>query len=87
MYKRLSLEERYQIQRLLNSKQYISEIAFSLGRSRSTISRKLSRGRGRRGYRAEQACTKASALAQRSRNARRVDSKVLSDVDFYLGIH
>ena len=86
MYKHLSREERYQIHSLLKAKQTISEIALSLGRSRSTISRELSRGRGQRGYRAEQACAKASERAQRSRNARRVDSKVWSDVDFYLGI-
>jgi IS30 family transposase len=86
MYKHLSREERYQIHSLLKAKQTITEIARSLGRSRSTISRELSRGRGQRGYRAEQACAKASERAQRSRNARRVDSKVWSDVDFYLGI-
>jgi IS30 family transposase len=40
----------------LKAKQTISEIARLLGRSRSTISRELSRGRGQRGYRAEQAC-------------------------------
>ena len=57
-----------------------------LDRSRSTISRELIRGCGLRGYRAEQACAKASERAQRSRNARRVDPKVWGDVDFYLGI-
>ncbi len=86
MYKHLSREERYQIYSLLKAKQTISEIARLLGRSRSTISRELSRGRGQRGYRAEQACAKASERAQRSRNARRVDPKVWADVDFYLGI-
>uniref|UniRef100_UPI00404824E9 TRAP transporter small permease subunit n=1 Tax=Limnohabitans sp. TaxID=1907725 RepID=UPI00404824E9 len=79
MYKHLSREERYQIHSLLKAKQTITEIARSLGRSRSTISRELSRGRGQRGYRAEQACAKASERAQRSRNARRVDSKVWVD--------
>jgi IS30 family transposase len=46
MYKHLSREERYQIHSLLKAKQTVSEIARSLGRSRSTISRELSRGRG-----------------------------------------
>jgi transposase, IS30 family len=50
------------------------------------LSRELSLGRGQRGYHAEQACAKASERSQRSRNARRVDSKVWSDVGFYLGI-
>ena len=69
MYKHLSREERYQIHSLLKAKQTVSEIARSLGTSRSTTSRELSRGRGQRGYRAEQACAKASERAQRSRNA------------------
>ncbi len=86
MYKHLSREERYQIHSLLKAKQTISEIARLLGRHRSTISRELSRGRGQRGYRAEQACRKASERAQRSRNARRVDVRVWADVAFYLGV-
>ena len=86
MYKHLSREERYQIHSLLKAQQTISEIARLLGRHRSTISRELSRGRGQRGYRAEQACGKASERAQTSRNARRVDAKVWADVAFYLGL-
>ena len=86
MYKHLSLEERHQIYSLLKAKQTISEIARLLGRNRSTISRELIRGRGLRGYRAEQACAKASDRALCSRNARRVYPKVWADVTFYLGI-
>lgn len=86
MYKHLSREERYQIHSLLKAKQTISEIARLLGRHRSTISRELGRGRGLRGYRAEQACSKASERAKKSRNARRVDAKVWADVSFYLGL-
>ena len=86
MYKHLSREERYQIYSLRLAKQTISEIARLLGRHRSTISRELGRGRGLRGYRAEQACSKASERAKKSRNARRVDAKVWADVSFYLGL-
>ena len=86
MYKHLSREERYQIYSLRLAKQTISEIARLLGRHRSTISRELNRGRGLRGYRAEQACSKASERAKKSRNARRVDAKVWADVSFYLGL-
>ena len=86
MYKHLSREERYQIHSLLKANQTISEIARLLGRHRSTISRELSRGRGQRGYRAEQACRKAAGRAQSSRNARRIDAKVWTDVAFYLGV-
>jgi len=70
----------------LKAKQTISEIARLLGRHRGTNSRERSRGRGRRGYRAEQACGKASERAKHSRNARRVDATVWSDVAFYLAI-
>jgi IS30 family transposase len=83
MYKHLSRDERHQTHSLLKAKQTISHIARLLDRHRSTISRELDRGRG---YRAEQACFKASERAQRSRNARRLDPKVWADVDFYLGI-
>lgn len=86
MYKHLSREERYQIYSLLKANQTITEIARLLGRHRSSISRELTRGRGQRGYRAEQACTKASERAENSRNARRVDPKVWADVAFYLGV-
>jgi IS30 family transposase len=84
LYKHLSREERYQIHSLLKAKQTISEIARLLGRHRSTISRELDRGRGQRGYRAEQACSKASERAQRSRNANRVGPKVWPDVAYFL---
>ena len=84
MYKHLSREERYQIHSLLKANQTISEIARLLGRHRSTISRELSRGRGQSGYRAEQACGKASERSKHSRKARRVDATVWSDVAFYL---
>jgi len=59
-----------------------------LGRHRSTISRELSCGRGQRGYRAEQACAKASERTQHSRNARRVDPKFVMQAfsDKLLGI-
>jgi IS30 family transposase len=69
MYKYLSRIKRYQIHSLLKANQTISEIARLLGRHRSTISRELDRGRGQRGYRAEQSCSKASERAQRCRNA------------------
>jgi IS30 family transposase len=86
MYKHLSREERYQIYSLLKAKQTISQISRLLGRSRSIISRELVRGRGQRGYRAEQACAKASERAKNSRNALRVQPNVWAAVNFYLGI-
>jgi IS30 family transposase len=70
----------------LKAKQTISQIARLLGRIRRTISRELVRGRGQHGYRAEQACAKASDRAKNSRNALRVQPKVWAEVNFYLGI-
>ena len=86
MYKHLSREERYQIYSLMKAKHTLSEIARLLGRHRSTISREIERGRGGRGYRAEQACSKAQERSQGSRNARRVQPWVWPEVAFYLRI-
>ena len=57
MFKHLSRIERYQIHSRLKANQNISEITRLMGRHRSTINRELDRGRGQRGYRAEQACS------------------------------
>ena len=86
MYKHLSREERYQIYSLMKARHTLTEIARLLGRHRSTISREIDRGRGGRGYRAEQACNKAHERSQGSRNARRVQPWVWTEVAFYLGI-
>lgn len=86
MYKHLSREERYQIYSLLKAKHSISEIARLLDRHRSTISRELARGRGQQGYRARQACSKASERSVHSRNARMIEASTWADVAFYLGL-
>jgi len=86
MYKHLSREERYQIYSLVKAKQTISGIARLLGRHPSTISRELNRGRGQRGYRAEQACNKAKKRSLGSRNAKRVPPSVWPLVALYLTV-
>lgn len=86
MYKHLSREERYQIYSLMKANQTLTQIARVLGRSCSTISREVNRGRGQRGYRAEQACVKATERALGSRNARRIPSWVWPKVAFFLGV-
>lgn len=71
-YTHLSQTERYQIQALMKAGQTQIEIARILGRHKSTISRELARGSGRRGYRPRQAqnlCLERSAC---SRNASRI---------------
>ena len=86
MYKHLSREERYQIHSLMKAKHTLTEIAQLLGRHRSTISREVSRGRGQRGYRAEQACAKVQERSIGSRNAKRIEPWVWSEVAFYLSV-
>jgi IS30 family transposase len=77
-YKHLSHTERYQIYALMKAGLTISGIALNLGRSKSTISREISRNSGRRGYRPHQACFKAEERSLGSRNAKQVDSSVLN---------
>lgn len=55
------------------------------GPAPSIISRELSRGRGRRGNLARQACRKDFECAQHCRKAWRLDAKVWAYVDFCLG--
>jgi IS30 family transposase len=86
MYKHLSREERYQIHSLMKADHTLTEIAQLLGRHRSTICREVDRGRGKRGYRAEQACNKAQERSQGSRNAKRIEQRVWSEVECYLGL-
>ncbi len=59
-YHHLSREERYQISALLKEGLNQSEIAFNLGRHKTTINREIARNSGLRGYRPKQ----ASFLAQ-----------------------
>lgn len=54
-YKHLSLEERHYIEISLRMDTPIKEIAEALGRCESTMSREISRNKGKRGYRHQQA--------------------------------
>ena len=54
-YTHLSQTERYQIYVLMKVGKTQTEIARILGRHKSTISREVARGSGRRGYRPRQA--------------------------------
>lgn len=70
-YIQVTREERYQISALQKAGLKQSEIADVLNRSPSTISRELSRNRGKRGYRPKQAHIKS--LERRAVNARQID--------------
>lgn len=71
-YLHLALEERYQIYALMKAGHPQNEIAVLLGRSPSTLSRELSRNRGLRGYRPQQ----AQALAQDRASACRTRPRI-----------
>ena len=70
-YIQVTREERYQISALMKAGHQQSEIAKVLNRSPSTISREMSRNRGRRGYRPKQAHSKS--VERRAVNARQID--------------
>jgi len=59
-YSQLSQNERSQISALLKAKLNQADIARNLGRSPGTISREISRNKGKRGYRPKQAQEKAT---------------------------
>jgi IS30 family transposase len=84
MYKHLSREERYQIQSLVRAQHSTTEIARLLGRHPSTISREIKRGRGAKGYRAEQACRKAAHRASHSRNAKAIAPTLWQRIEPYI---
>ncbi len=64
-YNRVSEEERWHIYRWSQEGHSQGEIALRLGRSKSSISRELSRNHGRRGYRPKQANGRARRRAER----------------------
>ena len=85
-YTHLSQTERYQIQALMKAGQTQTEIARILGRHKSTISREVARGSGRRGYRPRQAQNLSDERSQCSRNAAHVDEQILIQVRSLLGL-
>ena len=79
-YTHLSQTERYQIYALMKAGQTQTEIAHILGRHKSTISREVARGSGRRGYRPRQAQNLSEERSQPSRNAAHIDEQILLQV-------
>ena len=85
-YTHLSRIVRYQIYVLMKAGQTQSDIAQILGRHKSTISREISRGCGRRGYRPRQAQNLSDERSQSSRNAKEVDEHIVIQVRSLLGL-
>jgi transposase, IS30 family len=79
-YNRVTKEERKLIYRWNQGKCDIREIGRRLGRAASSISRELSRNRGKKGYRSKQAHWKAQERAKRP-GPRRFTDAVRSDAE------
>jgi transposase, IS30 family len=69
-YTQITREQRYQIYALMKANWSQEDIAHEIGVHPSTISRKLSRNRGGRGYRPKQAQEKAQERKERHVHAR-----------------
>ncbi len=75
-YKHFSLEERYYIEIELRKGTSINCIAKALGRPQGSVSKEISRNRGKRGYRHKQ----AHRLAQQRHLAKVKPHKMTADV-------
>ena len=78
----LSLDERYHIYDGLKAGKSITAIANELGRSKSTVSEELSRNKGQRGYRPDQATRKAcERWAESHGGARKMTGDFLTRIE------
>ena len=84
MYNQLTQEERYQIYAYKQSGLTQKAIAKELGRSASTISRELSRNKGKKGYRPKQAHEKAQARCKGVTRVIKLDKAMQSVMIEYL---
>lgn len=75
-YRRVTQVQRYVIWAMHRAKKCQAEIALEIGVSKSTISRELSRNRGRRGYRPEQ----AQRLSEGRQTYRRANRRFTSEM-------
>jgi IS30 family transposase len=78
-YTHLTEEERYHIDELKREGLKVTDIALSIKRSVSTVSREFKRNQGERGYRPKQAQTKAQERLKKrgSANVKRISSAAL----------
>ncbi|PIP81316.1 MAG: IS30 family transposase [Gammaproteobacteria bacterium CG22_combo_CG10-13_8_21_14_all_40_8] len=83
-YKHLNLEERHYIQISLKDKMNQTDIAKSLNRSQSSISREIARNKGQRGYRYQQADNRAKSRHQEKEKAIKLTPEKKAKIDHYL---
>ena len=83
-YKQLTYEQRCQIEALKRSGMSQQRIAELVGVCQSSISRELSRNRGARGYRHEQAQRKAEERRYATHKPHKMTSELIDRIDDYL---
>jgi IS30 family transposase len=85
-YTHLSQTERYQIHVVMEAGHNQAEIAQILGRHKPTISRELTRGSGRRGYRPRQTQHLSQERLRCSRNTARIAPEIWQAVRGFLAL-
>ena len=83
-YKHLSLVERHYIELERKRGKSFNDIAISLGRSQSTISREINRNTGGRGYRHNQATKFALARQATKNKSMKMTLPITTIIDEYL---
>jgi len=84
IYRRVTFEDRIQLKAYLSAGLSQSHIAVKLGFSKSTISREISRNRGQRGYRFQQAHELSQARQRWRSNPRKMDSSMIKVINSLL---
>ena len=83
-YTHLTQHERYQFSAFLRSGKSIKEIANHLGRDKSTLYREMSRNKGVRGYRPQQAHKKAVHRLQNSHRYIKITQKIIRKIEKFI---
>lgn len=83
-YKHLSLEDRHYIELSMKNEMTLTQIAYDLGFSQSTISREVRRNRGQRGYRYQQAHCMAQERHTIKNKSIKLTDEITSIIDDYI---
>jgi len=83
-YKHLSLEDRHYIELSMKNEITLTQIAYDLGFSQSTISREVRRNRGQRGYRYQQAHRMAQERHTTKNKSIKLTDEITRVIDDYI---
>jgi len=83
-YKHLSLEDRHYIELSMKNEKTLTQIAYDLGFSQSTISREVRRNRGKRGYRYQQAHRMAQERHTTKNKSVKLTDEITRVIDDYI---